>query len=151
MESIASPGAKLATKRRWQMFKPLRTAAALPAQDLERAKAFYRDKLGLTPALEDARGLMYLLAAGTAFGVFPSSGKPSGTHTQMAIEVEDVERAVKDLQAKGVKFEEYDTPTLKTVDGIADLGGTKGAWFKDSEGNLIALGLPVQVAARSRA
>ena len=69
----------------------------------------------------------------------------------MAIDVEDVERAVKDLQAQGVRFEEYDTPMLKTVDGIADVGGTKAAWFKDSEGNLIALGLPVPVAARSRA
>jgi len=133
------------------MFKALRVGTTLPAQDMARAKAFYRDKLGLTPTQENPAGVLYTLDAGTGFGLFPSSGKPSGTHTQMAIEVEDVERAVKDLQAKGVKFEEYDTPTLKTVDGIADLGGTKGAWFKDSEGNLIALGLPVQVAGRSRA
>lgn len=133
------------------MFKPLRTAAALPAQDLERAKAFYRDKLGLTPTQEDPGGLMYSLAAGTGFGVFPSSGKPSGTHTQMGIEVEDVEGAVKDLQAKGVKFEEYDTPGLKTVNGIADMGGSKLAWFKDSEGNLIVIGLPVPVGAQARA
>ena len=133
------------------MVKPLRAGATLPAQDLERAKAFYRDKLGLNPTLEGGFGLLYELAAGTGFGVFPSSGKPSGTHTQMAIEVEDVEGAVKDMQAKGVKFEEYDTPTLKTINGIADLGGSKSAWFKDSEGNLIALGIPVPVAARSRA
>ena len=134
------------------MFKPLRAAATLPAQDLERAKAFYRDKLGLSPAMEDgAFGLMYELASGTGFGVFPSSGKPSGTHTQMAIEVEDVEAAVKDLQSKGVKFEDIDTPGLKTVNGIADFGGSKGAWFKDSEGNLIALGVPVPAAARPRA
>ena len=133
------------------MFKPLRAGAALPAQDLERAKAFYRDKLGLSPTLEAEFGPFYELAPGTGFGVFPSSGKPSGTHTQMAIDVEDVEGAVKDLQARGVQFEEYDTPTLKTVDGIADVGGTKGAWFKDSEGNLIALGVPLPVAARSRA
>jgi len=137
--------------RRWEMFKPLRAAATLPAQDLQRAKAFYRDKLGLSPTMEDgALGLMYELAAGTGFGVFPSSGKPSGTHTQMAIEVEDVEGAVKDLQSKGVKFEDIDTPGLKTVNGIADFGGSKGAWFKDSEGNLIALGVPVPVAARPR-
>ena len=133
------------------MFKPLRAGATLPAQDLERAKAFYRDKLGLSPTLEAGFGLLYELAPGTGFGVFPSSGKASGTHTQMAIDVEDVEQAVKDLQARGVQFEEYDTPTLKTVDGIADMGGSKGAWFKDSEGNLIAIGVPVQVAARSRA
>ena len=133
------------------MVKPLRAGATLPAQDLQRAKAFYRDKLGMTPAVEGDFGLMYALAAGTGFGVFPSSGKPSGTHTQMAIEVDDVERTVKEMQARGVKFEEYDTPGLKTVNGIADLGGSKSAWFKDSEGNLIALGVPAPVAARSRA
>ena len=100
------------------MFKPLRAAATLPAQDLQRAKAFYRDKLGLSPTMEDgALGLLYELAAGTGFGVFPSSGKPSGTHTQMAIEVEDVEGTVKELQSKGVKFEDIDTPGLKTVNG----------------------------------
>jgi predicted enzyme related to lactoylglutathione lyase len=133
------------------MFKPLRTAATLPAQDLERAKAFYRDKLGLTPTQENAGGLMYVLQAGTGFGVFPSSGRPSGTHTQLAIEVEDLEQTVKDLQGKGVKFEEYDTPMLKTVNGVADFGGTKGAWFKDSEGNLIALGPPVPAFSPVRA
>src|SRR5260370_32252777 len=108
MESIASPGAKLATKRRWQMFKPLRTAAALPAQDLERAKAFYRDKLGLTPALEDATGLMYLLAAGAAFGAFPSSGNPSGPPTQMAIQVEELEPPATDVPPKAVTSAEHD-------------------------------------------
>ncbi|HEX9097546.1 MAG TPA: VOC family protein [Candidatus Dormibacteraeota bacterium] len=133
------------------MFKPLRVGTTLPAQDIARAKAFYRDKLGLTPTQENALGLLYELEAGTGFGLFPSSGKPSGTHTQMAIEVEDVEQSVKDLQAKGVKFEEYDTPMLKTVNGVADMGGTKGAWFKDSEGNLIAVGIPVQLGARTRA
>jgi catechol 2,3-dioxygenase-like lactoylglutathione lyase family enzyme len=133
------------------MFKPLRVGTTLPAQDIARAKAFYRDKLGLTPTQENPAGLLYELEAGTGFGLFPSSGKPSGTHTQMAIEVEDVEQSVKDLQAKGVKFEEYDTPMLKTVNGVADMGGTKGAWFKDSEGNLIAVGVPVQLGARARA
>ena len=132
------------------MFKPLRAAAALPAQDMARAKAFYRDKLGLTPTMEDPSGMMYALAGATGFGVFPSSGKPSGTHTQMGIEVDDVEGAVKDLQAKGVKFEDYDVPGLKTVNGIAELGGSKLAWFKDSEGNLIVISLPVPVAAQAR-
>jgi catechol 2,3-dioxygenase-like lactoylglutathione lyase family enzyme len=133
------------------MFKPLRVGTTLPAQDIARAKAFYRDKLGLTPTQENPAGLLYMLDAGTGFGLFPSSGKPSGTHTQMAIEVEDVEQSVKELQAKGVKFEEYDTPMLKTVNGVADMGGTKGAWFKDSEGNLIAVGIPIQAAAKARA
>jgi len=131
------------------MLKQVRAAAMLPAQDLERAKAFYRDKVGLTPTQErdPMGGLLFELSDGTGFAVFQSSGKPSGTHTQMALEVPDLEGAVKDLRARGLKFEEYDSPGLKTVNGIADIAGTKVAWFKDSEGNLIAIGLPVPVAA----
>jgi 4-hydroxyphenylpyruvate dioxygenase-like putative hemolysin len=94
---------------------------------------------------------MYQMAGGTGFGVFRSGGTPSGTHTQMALEVPDVEQAVKDFRARGVKFEEYDSPMLKTVDGIADIGGTKAAWFKDSEGNVIGLGVPVPIPAKVRA
>jgi len=134
------------------MFNEARAAAALPAQDLERAKAFYRDKLGLTPIQENPGGVLFELAKGTGFLVFLSSGKPSGTHTQMAIEVDDLDQAVKELRAKGIKFEEYDSPALKTVDGIAVApGGQRIAWFKDSEGNLIGIGLPVPVAASPRA
>ena len=131
------------------MFNQARSAAALPAQDLQRAKAFYRDKLGLTPIDENPGGLLYQLAKGTGFLVFLSSGKPSGTHTQMAIEVQDLDEALKQLRAKGVKLEEYDTPNLKTVDGIATLpDGQKAAWFKDSEGNVLGIGLPLPVTAR---
>jgi len=132
------------------MFKPSRVAAMLPAYDLERAKAFYRDKLGLTPSQDmGGGGLIYQLAGGGGFVLYVSGGKPSGTHTQLAFEVQDVVQAAKDLKAKGVGLEEYDTPTLKTVDGIADMDGFKGAWFKDSEGNLIAIAPPMPVAARA--
>jgi predicted enzyme related to lactoylglutathione lyase len=131
------------------MFNQARAAAALPAQDLQRAKAFYRDKLGLTPIDENPGGMLYQLAKGTGFLVFLSSGKPSGTHTQMAIEVQDLDEALEQLRAKGVKLEEYNTPNLKTVDGIATLpDGQKVAWFKDSEGNVLGIGLPVPVTAR---
>jgi catechol 2,3-dioxygenase-like lactoylglutathione lyase family enzyme len=132
------------------MIKQARASAMLPAQDLERAKAFYRDKLGMTPAQEGdpMSGLVYELSGGTSFSVFQSSGAASGTHTQLALEVQDMDAAVKDLRARGLKFEEYDSPGLKTVDGIAEIAGTKAAWFKDSEGNLIAVGLPVPAAAR---
>ncbi len=132
------------------MIKQARAAAMLPAQDLERAKAFYRDKVGLTPTQErdPMGGVLFELSGGTGFAVFLSSGKPSGTHTQMALEVADLDATVKDLQARGIKFEEYDSPGLKTKNGIADIAGTKVAWFKDSEGNLVAIGLPVPAAAR---
>ena len=104
---------------------------------------------GMTPTEErdPMGGLLYELSGGTGFAVFLSSGKASGTHTQMALEVPDLDAAVKDLRARGLKFEEYDSPGLKTRDGIAEIAGTKVAWFKDSEGNLIAIGLPVPVAA----
>lgn len=131
------------------MLNQSRVAAMLPAQDLERAKAFYRDKLGLTPT-QMPGGLLYQMAGGTGFSVFLSGGKAAGSHTQLYIEVPDLDQAVKDLKAKGVRFEEYNTPVLKTVDGIADIGGSKAAWLKDSEGNLIGLGPPVRVADEAR-
>ena len=113
--------------------------AALPAQDMERAKSFYADKLGLKPFEESPAGTRYRGAKGE-FGVFPSSGAPSGTHTQMGWVVDDLDAAVQELRSNGVVFEEYDMPGFKTVDGIADIEGDRGAWFKDSEGNLLVLG-----------
>jgi catechol 2,3-dioxygenase-like lactoylglutathione lyase family enzyme len=119
----------------------------IPASDLARAKAFYADKLGLHPAEEEPGGLRYECGAGTNFLVFQSSGASSGAFTQISFEVEDVEAEVRDLQAKGVKFEEYDFPGLKTVNGIADIAIGRGGWFKDSEGNLLAVAQRVTVPA----
>ena len=113
--------------------------AALPASDLERAKRFYAEKLGLTPQSETPGGVFYKCGAGTRFLVFPSGGTASGTHTQLGWEVGDIEAEVAELKARGVEFEEYDTPYLKTVNSIASPGPVKSAWFKDSEGNLLGL------------
>ncbi|MEA2433651.1 MAG: hypothetical protein QOG54_1108 [Actinomycetota bacterium] len=120
------------------MFTPKGVGAALPAQDLERAKSFYADKLGLKPTEETAGEAQYEIE-GSRFGVFKTFGKPSGDHTQMAIEVDDVSSSVAELRQNGVVFEEYDLPGFKSVDGIVDLEGERAAWFKDSEGNLIAV------------
>ncbi len=114
-----------------------RAQTALPAQDLDRAKAFYRDKLGLQPFEEDAENVRFRVGDGTEFNVFRTMGAPSGTHTQMAFVVEDIAGEVKDLKSRGVGFEEYDFPGLKTTDSIAEAGDAKAAWFKDSEGNLL--------------
>ena len=111
----------------------------LPAVDLERAKRFYAEKLGLTPESELPGGLLYRCGKDSRFSVFPSEGEASGTHTQAIWLVEDVESAVAALKARGVIFEEYDLPSLKTVDSIATIGTAKGTWFKDSEGNLLSL------------
>ena len=127
-------------------------ATRLPAQDLERARAFYRDKLRLEPLEERPGGLRYR-CGNSYFALFTSAGGPSGTHTQMGWEVADIEAVVAGLRARGVVFEEYDLPGLRTVDGIADIEGNypskggvgeRAAWFHDSEGNLIGIGQPVR-------
>jgi len=115
--------------------------ATLPAKDIDRAKAFYADRLGLNPTFEDKVGVHYVVG-GTRFRLFRSSGVASGTHTQLAFVVRDIAAQVSELKSRGLEFESYDYPSLKTVDGIADLGYARGAWFKDSEGNLLAIGQP---------
>jgi catechol 2,3-dioxygenase-like lactoylglutathione lyase family enzyme len=123
-------------------------AARIPAQDLERARAFYADKLGLHPIEERPGGLRYRCGSGH-FALFQSAGAPSGAHTQMAWEVDDLQATVAELRRRGVVFEEYDLPGLRTVNGIAEVTGhypsrggvgEKAAWFRDSEGNLLGIG-----------
>jgi catechol 2,3-dioxygenase-like lactoylglutathione lyase family enzyme len=126
-------------------------AARLPAQDLARARRFYSEKLGLEPVEARPGGLRYR-SGGSFFVVFESHGVASGNHTQMAWEVRDIAAVVATLKARGVVFEDYDLPGLKTVNGIATVAGNypskgvaeHGAWFKDSEGNLLAIGQPVR-------
>jgi catechol 2,3-dioxygenase-like lactoylglutathione lyase family enzyme len=125
------------------MLADYRVHTALPAGDLERAERFYEEKLGLTPTQRRPEGLRYDCADGTSFFLFPTSISDRGGHTQVGFEVPDVEALVAELRSRGVVFEEYDTPGLTTVGGIAtEPGGDRGAWFKDSEGNLLALVQP---------
>ena len=116
-----------------------RIHATLPATDLQRALAFYEEKLGLTPSEETPGGVMYECAGGSRFALYPTSGVASGAHTQAGWSVADVEAEVAALRAKGVEFIEYDAPGLKTVNGVATFEATKAAWFTDSEGNLLGL------------
>jgi len=126
-------------------------ATRLPARDLERAKAFYRNKLGLEPIEERPGGARYR-CGNSYFALFQSAGASSGTHTQMGWEVKDIEATVAELRGRGVVFEEYDLPGFKTVNGIADIAGNypskgsgeKAAWFYDSEGNLLGIGQPIR-------
>ena len=123
-------------------------AVRLPAQDLDRARRFYADTLGLEPVEERDGGLRYR-CGGSCFSLFASTGRASGEHTQMGWMVKDIEATVADLRAKGIEFLEYDFPGFRTVDGIVDIDGTyasdggkgeRAAWFHDSEGNLLAVG-----------
>jgi len=112
--------------------------ATLPATDLERAKRFYTEMFGLTAESEAPEGIFFR-SGDTRFLVFPSGGTASGTHTQLSWTVDDIESEVAALQARGVNFEEYDMPSLKTINGVALMGPVKIAWMKDSEGNLLSV------------
>lgn len=113
--------------------------AKLPARDVERARAFYRDVLGFEPVREN-HGHLFYECGGSAFLVFPSSGSPSGAHDQLGFTVDDVEAAAATLRERGVELENYEAPPgCSFRDGIIDYGPVKAAWFKDSEGNLISI------------
>lgn len=111
----------------------------LPAQDVERARAFWRDKLGFEPVREQ-HGHCFYECNGASFLVFPSSGSPSGTHDQLGFVVDDVAGTVETLRARGVRFEAYEPrPGATFENDVMDMGTVKAAWFKDSEGNLISI------------
>ncbi len=122
------------------------TVTKIPAQDLERARRFYSELLGLEPAEERDGGLRYLCGP-TEFHLFQSSGSASGASTQMAFEVEDIESVVAELRERGVEFESFDVgfevrDDIMTVpDNYPSKGsGERGTFFRDSEGNLLAIG-----------
>jgi predicted enzyme related to lactoylglutathione lyase len=118
----------------WSPVRP-----TLPAVDLERAKSFYEEKLGLVAMPLDIPGLaMYHAGNGTALVLYQRE-VTKADHTVASFEVADIHQAVSDLRTRGVVFEEYNLPHIKTVNGIAAWGREKAAWFKDSEGNIIGL------------
>jgi catechol 2,3-dioxygenase-like lactoylglutathione lyase family enzyme len=121
------------------MLANLKIGPTLPASDLDRAKAFYGDTLGLTPAEETPAGAAFECGGGTGLFLFPSPNAGKCPTTYAGWDVDDLEAVVNHLKSKGVIFEEYDTPEYKTVDGIATFGDAKAAWFKDTEGNILAL------------
>jgi catechol 2,3-dioxygenase-like lactoylglutathione lyase family enzyme len=131
------------------MNTPLGAADAItkiPAQDLDRARRFYRERLGLEPVEERIGGLRYLCGR-SEFHIFASSGAASGTSTQMGFEVDDLDRTVEALRARGLEFASFDIPGFEVSDQIVVApdnypskgSGERGAFFFDSEGNLLAL------------
>jgi predicted enzyme related to lactoylglutathione lyase len=114
--------------------------ASLPASDIQRAKDFYQDTLGLKPSQEMGdEGAMYE-TGGAQFMVYPSTFAGTNQATAAAWLVPEIEAVVADLKSRGVTFEEYDMDDFKTVDGVATTpDGGKAAWFKDSEGNILGL------------
>jgi len=123
------------------MLKDQQVTAVLPAADLARARDFYRDKLGLEPENPDAAdNLRYKCGSATGFLLYQTSNAGSAKNTQMGWVVNDLTGTVAELRGKGIAFEEYDFPGLKTEGGIAvDPDGSRAAWFLDTEGNILSL------------
>jgi predicted enzyme related to lactoylglutathione lyase len=113
--------------------------AYIPATDVARARRFYEQKLGFKPKREIAGGVVYEFGEQTACFLYPTPNAGTSKASQAFWQVDDVEREVAELKSRGVTFEEYDAPGMKTKNGIATGGGAKTAWFKDTEGNILAV------------
>ncbi|MDQ3986687.1 MAG: VOC family protein [Actinomycetota bacterium] len=111
---------------------------ALPAKDIERAKSWYADKLGLKPNEESVEGLTYEIGE-SKFLLYPSQFAGTNQATAATFFVDDAEAVMEELRANGVTFEEYDLPGVKTEGGMMTSETAKGGWFKDTEDNILAL------------
>lgn len=119
------------------MLASRRVHTTLPTPDVERLRVFYEDVLGLAPYAERPGVILYRVGDGSLFAISRTGSRATGGHTQMAFTVPDIDAEVGALRARGVAFEEYDSP--RTDGGIARLPFGRAAWFKDPDGNLIAI------------
>ena len=113
--------------------------AYIPARDVARARKFYENTLGLKAKEEYAGGVIYEFGKGTGCFLYPTPNAGTSQASQAFWQVDNVEREVAELKARGVVFEEYDIPGVKMRNSIAAAGGAKTAWFKDSEENILAV------------
>jgi predicted enzyme related to lactoylglutathione lyase len=113
--------------------------AYIPAKDIARARKFYENTLGFKSKEEYAGGVIYEFGAGTACFLYQTPNAGTSRASQAFWQVEDVQREVAELKGRGVVFEEYNIPGVKMQNSIATAGGAKTAWFKDSEGNIMAV------------
>ncbi|MFJ6350789.1 VOC family protein [Streptomyces sp. NPDC092046] len=113
-------------------------AAIIPVNDMVRAKRFYSETLGLTLIKESAEDVMYE-TGGSMIGLYETPYGGQAQHTLASWKVADLDAEMKELRSKGVAFEDYDLPGIKTVDGVVESEDMRGAWFKDSEGNILCV------------
>ena len=114
--------------------------AYIPAVDVARARRFYEQKLGFKPGKEFAGGVSYEFGGQTSCFLYPTPNAGTSKASQAFWQVDNIERTVAELKGRGVKFEDYDMPGgMKTQNSILTGGGAKAAWFKDSEGNIMAI------------
>ncbi len=113
--------------------------AYVPVSDLARARKFYEGTLGFRAGESNQAGAMYDSGKGSKFFVYQSAGAGTNEASTAYWDVPNIEAEVADLKKRGVVFEEYDNPGYKTVNGIATGDGVKSAWFKDPDGNILAI------------
>jgi len=115
--------------------------ATLPASDINRAKAWYRDHLDLKPTEEMPDGSAIYESGGVGFMLYPSQFAGTNQATAAGFRVDDFDTAIAELRSNGVVFEDYDFgDDMRTIDGVMIIDGFRNAWFKDSEGNILGIG-----------
>lgn len=120
------------------MLSDVPMSAVIPASDLDRAKRFYGETLGCKLVRDEGETVRFA-SGGSEFTVYRTPGGGQAGHTLAGWRVDDLDTEMAELRARGVRFEDYDLPGLKTVDQVAELGGIRGCWFKDSEGNILGV------------
>ena len=121
------------------MLKSAPIYSYVPVSDLDRARRFYEDTLGLGRAEPSGPGLVFKCQGGTGFFMYPSPGAGSNQASCAFWQVDDIRATVAWLQGRGVVFEDYDTPDMTTEGSIFSGGGAMAAWFRDTEGNIMAV------------
>jgi catechol 2,3-dioxygenase-like lactoylglutathione lyase family enzyme len=126
--------------RHKEAFHMLKEAhAVLPAADLQRAREFYHNALELDPDEVHEGMLTYHPASGSAFDIYETTNAGSAKNTQMCWVADDLNSEMARLRKRGVQFEDYDIPGMKTENGVATIEDTRTAWFRDSEGNFLCI------------
>ena len=110
-----------------------------PARDMARARQFYEGRLGFVPQQEVNGGVVYAFGKGTAAFLYPTPNAGTSQASQAFWTVADVDQEMAELKQRGIVFENFDMPGEKSPAGAVTAGGAKAAWFKDSEGNILAL------------
>ena len=113
--------------------------AYIPARDVARARRFYEQQLGFEPKQEVAGGVVYAFAGGTECFLYPTPNAGTSQASQAFWQVADVDAEMAELKSRGVVFEHYDMPGERSPSGAITAGGAKAAWFKDTEGNILAI------------
>jgi len=137
-KSAPAPAASVSITEELLMLSAAPIRAYIPVSNLQRARKFYEQTVGLEPGEAYGGGVIYTCGGAEVF-MYQTPHAGTSKASQAFWQVDDVEREVADLKARGVVFEDYDMPGEKSPSGVVTAGGAKAAWFKDSEGNILAI------------